>query len=245
MGKKKRTGFTLIELLVVVSIIALLVSILLPALGKARSLARRTLCQAQLRQVGVAIATYLCDSDWKYPAILGANNWFCGPGVDYTGTGERRYTYTYQLCANNYIDAGYRMDAEGSYRWIELFRCPETFNQRTVDSAYGLEPSLKYQHLGHSDYIYVGFGGKIEGVAWNWAALNAKEATGRNLLMQDVYAMRVDPYTHEYKANHKLAGSNSLYADYHVEWWNASELYDFPLSYYEWKIASLILWDGG
>jgi prepilin-type N-terminal cleavage/methylation domain-containing protein len=56
-------GFTIVELLVVVSIIALLVGILLPAVGKARDNAKVTLSKANLRQLGVAHATYA--SEWN------------------------------------------------------------------------------------------------------------------------------------------------------------------------------------
>ena len=56
-------GFTLIELLVVVGIIALLVSILMPALGKARAASRRTACRAQLRGIGQVVRIYLGDSN--------------------------------------------------------------------------------------------------------------------------------------------------------------------------------------
>ena len=64
----KRNGFTLIELLVVVSIIALLVSILLPALGKAREQAKSAVCMSHLRQIGIAIPMYGMDhSDYMPP----------------------------------------------------------------------------------------------------------------------------------------------------------------------------------
>lgn len=58
-----RKAFTLIELLVVISIIALLVGILLPALGAARESAKSLICKAKLKQVAIAHELWLEDSD--------------------------------------------------------------------------------------------------------------------------------------------------------------------------------------
>lgn len=75
---KRRKAFTLIELLVVIAIIALLISILLPSLSRARELSKRTVCSANLRGIGQAMYIYAQDEPGVFPCVTEV----------YTGTGN-------------------------------------------------------------------------------------------------------------------------------------------------------------
>lgn len=69
----KRRGFTLIELLVVVAIIALLIAILLPSLGKARELSNRSVCAANLKGIVQSMNVYGNDNADAYPTVKAPN----------------------------------------------------------------------------------------------------------------------------------------------------------------------------
>ncbi len=70
MSSIRRKGFTLIELLVVISIVALLISLLMPALSRSRESARDIACKSNLRQVGIGSWAYATDHRGLVPIYI-------------------------------------------------------------------------------------------------------------------------------------------------------------------------------
>lgn len=111
-GNAPALGFTLIELLVVISIIALLISILLPTLASARRTARGIACATQLKQIALAAEIYRNDYDDFYVPI-----WMqLSPGV--VGS-ELRWGALLKPYLNDNTAVGNRVDTEG------VLYCPE------------------------------------------------------------------------------------------------------------------------
>ena len=78
--RARRRGFTLIELLVVIAIIAILASMLLPALMRARYNARKIVCVGHIRQLATGLAVYTADNDEIYPTGRGTTGDFRSTG---------------------------------------------------------------------------------------------------------------------------------------------------------------------
>jgi prepilin-type N-terminal cleavage/methylation domain-containing protein/prepilin-type processing-associated H-X9-DG protein len=87
--RRRVKAFTLIELLVVIAIIALLISILLPSLSRARELSKRLVCASNIKGVGTSGKIYANDNNekWMIPAFKRSN--IDVDGIDYTNDTDR------------------------------------------------------------------------------------------------------------------------------------------------------------
>lgn len=126
----RRRGFTLVELLVVIGIIALLISILLPALSKARRQAKTVQCQSNMRQVCAAMLMYINDNKGKFPPAR---------VQDKNAVYANAFWWPDALVQGKYINATSAYDFPGdTVKKIDggsVFRCPEGLDS---DESNGL-----------------------------------------------------------------------------------------------------------
>ena len=148
-----RAGFTLIELLVVIGIIAVLMGVLLPALGGARKLARRTVCMANVRRLAVSIRLYSDNYDGKLPPdrLRKATDyidagpykryrprwiWFLNEGMGYVINPNKYETEEAFNTALEMDNDYYMCPSLKDYKWARSIR----------NGAYG----YNFQYLGNS-----------------------------------------------------------------------------------------------
>ena len=240
LPKKK---FTLIELLVVIAIIAILASLLLPALGNARDAARRISCASNMGQTATAMIIYADDNDGYYPHHLD-KGWEVGstPYVGFRGTTSHHNLFPEYIPF--YVANCPTLPRHPTYYWLSF------------GLLGGLEPQEgKYEVY---DWITVQRQGRYKVFNYSSSTGKAGPVCGPNpverVLVGD-YFFGYDPGTgyDQYwlgggpksYAAHNATGSNSAFEDGHVKWFR-NPLGMVPASYAMMQsITSQTYWANG
>lgn len=176
----RNAGFTLIELLVVISIIALLIAILLPALGAARQQMLKVSCTNNLRQQGIAITQYTFDdAETAFPynprrvnyygqriaGYLGGREWTNQADTIYSGEAHQP-DYVANLvpslhCADPQNQDHYNSAAKGSYQYNSVMTSGRP-DQPPTDGNNLRRRTLDTLKFDHARVALVKDGWKIE-----------------------------------------------------------------------------------
>ena len=184
-----RKAFTLIELLVVISIIALLIAILLPALSQARLSAQRTLCLANQRSAVQAQFNYATDAKGIFASSTIRDG--AGNTIAWGDAYDMRHAYPYRGPSNR-LAVGMGVAVEGGYLPVgskgSIFHCPSFDNSGLTNWAKGClmdnaSPSVS-DWLGTSAWF--NYPGYRMFTGFNYRGTSYENVNGREPRVDDV-----------------------------------------------------------
>ena len=226
----KVRAFTLIELLVVIAIIALLVSILMPSLAKAKDLAKAAICSANFRQFGNGFTLYSEENQQMWPKPIGTwsntgnpghyTDWLCGVGT-YLGlpdTKGRPDTQAgYQQWIKDCPSDGLLFDPACKYRlgdWSDsattagIFQNTYTISYKDKDWSNWPYPAFSLNPRCTNAQSTALLGDKTPG-PYNWYIIDSG-AYLANALPAEQTSAKANYYSH-------LDQMNMLFVDGHVQ----------------------------
>lgn len=224
----RRKAFTLVELLVVIGIIALLISILLPALSKARAQAIKVQCAAQLRQWGLGLTQYAGENRGNFPYNGPPVGTWCpngGKDLSWTSTIVQQFTEEYLMRNKTLAEVGKN----------NVLFCPTQIYHR--DATAISDPTLVkgligYFYLPHrvaanpANILKYAPPGNVDGIGWVEKKKFAKEFRMAPI-MSDMLQISTAKNDWNYESSHPGRGNtpeggNFLFEDGHVKWYEFS-----------------------
>jgi len=224
--KIRRTrGFTLVELLVVIGIIALLISILLPALNAAKERANRVKCSSNLRQIGQGLLLYANDNKGIYPRTP-ANTGGTYAAFSQSGASAATDPFgTPALTANDVTAAMFLLVRNADIN-PEVFVCPSSNAEK--DTLNNRPPNQRVNFFGPNNLSYsfanpypndtaIGAGYKLNGNVPADFAIAGDRNDGDMLTSVNSNSAASEQKKINSK-NHEGDGENVLFNDGHCEW---------------------------
>jgi prepilin-type N-terminal cleavage/methylation domain-containing protein/prepilin-type processing-associated H-X9-DG protein len=149
VAKRNPHAFTLVELLVVIGIISLLISVLMPALSKARQTAQAAVCASNMRQVSLAVLNYTIDNRGRFPYGGYAPSGFVLPQYSWTDLidGYLAGKLTQAELDGNVLDPGQGYRSASSYV-LPVLVCPS--DPCTADAVGNSPPNGGVPHMTYA-----------------------------------------------------------------------------------------------